>query len=428
MRALLLTVGSQGDVQPFVALAARLRADGHEAVLAAPALYRSLAAGCDVPFAPLDLDLDKLGTALAGRHGLRHLLTFYRSLGRAAAGLLPGATAAAELGADVLVHHPVLPLGQHLAEFLGVPAVVAQPQPALVPTREFASAAWPCRVPGVLNRSSYRAARALSAAWGRGQIEHWRRDVLALPARPGRHDPLRAPGGGPVPVLHAYSSQVLPRPADWPASAHVTGYWRLPGTPAGSPGQRTEAAPRRLTEFLDAGEQVVYLGFGSMPGPDPERLAAALQTAAGRLGFRAVVGSSSPALRRLLPAGRFLVIRQAPHDWLFPRVQAVVHHGGAGTTGAAVTAGRPQVIWPFGVDQHFWARRMTGLGVAPAARPVRELTGPTLAAALGQALDDRRIAATARDLGDRVRAEDGCGAAVAWLEHLTAGARQAVPA
>ena len=421
MRALLLTVGSQGDVQPFVALASRLRSDGHEAVLAAPALYGGLAAARGVPFVPLDLDLDRLGAALAGRHGLRHLLTFCRSLGRAAAALVPGATAAAQPGADVVVHHPVLALGQHLAEFLGVPAVVAQPQPALVPTREFASAAWPCRVPGVLNRPSYRAARVLSGAWARPPVERWRRDVLALPARPGRHDPLRAPGGGPVPVLHAYSAHVVPRPADWPASAQVTGYWLLPSAPGWTP-------PRRLAEFLEAGEPVVYLGFGSMPGPDPEGLSAALRTAAGRHGFRAVVASPSPALRRLLPAGRFLVIRQAPHDWLFPRVRAVVHHGGAGTTGAAVTAGRPQVIWPFGVDQHFWARRMTGLGVAPPARPVRALTGPALAAALGQALGDPRLAAAARDLGDRVRAEDGCGAAVAWLERLTAGAPLAVPA
>jgi len=143
-------------------------------------------------------------------------------------------------------------------------------------------------------------------------------------------------------------------------------------------------------------------------------LAAALMAAVRR----AVVASSSLALRRLLPAGRFLVIRQAPHDWLFPRVQAVVHHGGAGTTGAAVAAGRPQVIWPFGVDQHFWARRMTGLGVAPSARPVRALTGPALAAALDQALGDRRLAAAAAELGQRVRAEDGCGTAVAQLEAL----------
>jgi sterol 3beta-glucosyltransferase len=432
MRALLLTVGSQGDVQPFVALASRLQADGHEAVLAAPALYGGLAAACDVPFVPLDLDLDALGAALAGRHGMRHLVTFCRQMGRATATLLPGAVAAAGLpgaalagqrgaavagqrgaavagqrGVDLVVHHPVLPIGQHLAEFLGVPAVVAQPQPALVPTREFGSAIWPGRMPGVLNRPSYRAGMVLSAAWARRDLDRWRRDVLMLPPRPGRHDPLRAADGTPVPVLHAFSAHVVPPPADWPASAHVTGYWLLPTAPGWSP-------PRRLAEFLETGEPTVYLGFGSMPGPDPERLAAALMAAVRR----AVVASSSLALRRLLPAGRFLVIRQAPHDWLFPRVQAVVHHGGAGTTGAAVAAGRPQVIWPFGVDQHFWARRMTGLGVAPSARPVRALTGPALAAALDQALGDRRLAAAAAELGQRVRAEDGCGTAVAQLEAL----------
>src|SRR5579859_3905551 len=203
MRALLLTVGSQGDVQPFVALAARLQAGGHQAVLAGPALYTSLAAAYDVPFVPLEADLEQIGAALAGRRGLRHLLAFCRSTGRATAGLLPGATAAAQLGADLVVHHPVLPVGPHLAEFLGVPAVAAALQPALVPTGQFASAAWPCRVPAGLNLPSYPAARWLAGAWARPALDRWRREELALPPRPGRHHPLRSATGRPVPVLHA---------------------------------------------------------------------------------------------------------------------------------------------------------------------------------------------------------------------------------
>jgi sterol 3beta-glucosyltransferase len=417
MRALLLTVGSQGDVQPFVALGARLRAAGHEAVLAAPAAYGGLAAAHDVPFLPLDLDLGQLSAALAGRHGLRHLIAFCRALGRQAAAVLPGATAAAAPGTDLVVHHPVLPLGQHLAEHLGVPAAVALPLPAWVPTGQFGSAAWPVPVPRWLARPSYRAARLLAGAWCRPDIDRWRRDVLVLPPRPGRHDPLRSAAGAPVTVLHAVSAHVIPPPADWPPTALVTGYWTLPAAPGWSP-------PARLAAFLEADEPVIYLGFGSMPSPDPRLLAAALS----QTGVRAVVASSSPELRRLLPAGRFLVIRNAPHDWLFPRVQAVVHHGGAGTTGAAVAAGRPQVIWPFGIDQHFWARRMTSLGVAPPAWPVRALTGRTLAAALDRALGDPAMSARARALGGLVRAEDGCGAAVARLDQITAGPRRTVPA
>ena len=420
MRALLLTAGSQGDVQPFAALGARLAAAGHDAVLAAPALFGGLAAACGVPFVPLDLDMGQVGEALAGKHGLAHLVTFCRAMGRRVPGALPGVTQATRLGADVVVHHPVLPLGQHCAELLGVPAVVAQPLPAVLPTREFASAAWPGPVPGPLNRPSYRAVRVLAGAWCRRDIDRWRRDVLALPARPGRHDPLRS-GGAPVTVLHAYSPVVVPRPADWPATAHVTGYWTLPSGPDWAP-------PRRLAEFLDAPEPAVYLGFGSMPGPDPRRLGDAIMAASRQVGARVLVSSVSPDLRRLLPAGRFLVIRHAPHDWLFPRVQAVVHHGGAGTTGAAVAAGRPQVIWPFGVDQPFWARRMADLGVAPPARPVRALTGATLAAALGRVLGDEQIRARAAELGRRVRAEDGCGRAVDLLAGITAATPLAVPA
>jgi sterol 3beta-glucosyltransferase len=428
MRALLLTVGSQGDVRPFVALAGRLRAEGHDAVLAAPEMFGDLAAAHGVPFAPLDLDMSQVGAALAGCHGLRHGLRFWRSMGRRATGLLPGATAAARLGADVVVHHPVLPLGQHLAELLGVPAVVAPPMPAFVPTAEFLSPAWPCRAPAILNRPSYRAARQLTGAWCRRDIDRWRRDVLALPPRPGRHDPLLSRDGSPVTVLHSFSAHVVPRPADWPATAHITGYWALPATAGWSP-------PRRLAQFLEAegpgapgetepsGAPVVYIGFGSMPDPDPSRLAEAIITATRQAGVRAVVASLSPALRRLLPADRFLVIRQAPHDWLFPRVRAIVHHGGAGTAGAAVLAGRPQVIWPFGVDQHFWSRRMTSLGVAPPARPVRALTGRTLAAALDRALGDPRIAAQAAGLSSRVRAEDGPGQAVARLEDVISEVR-----
>jgi len=436
MRALLLTVGSQGDVQPFVALARRLRAEGHEAVLAAPAVYRGLAASASgdasgedgIPFAPLDLDMAAVGEAVAGKHGLRHVLAFARAMGQRTGAVLPGLGAAVAADPDVIVHHPVLPIGQHVAELLRVPAVVAPPLPALVPTREFLSPAWPARtrLPRTLNRPSYRAARYLTGAWCRRDIDAWRRDTLGLTSRPGRHDPL-APASGtdpaPVTVLHSFSEHVVPRPADWPRTAHITGYWFLGDGAGWTP-------PRRLAEFLDAGEPPVYLGFGSMPADDPAALAEVISTAASQTGARFVVYSLSPELRRCLTSSQVLVIRQAPHDWLFPRTAAIVHHGGAGTTGAAVAAGRPQVIWPFGIDQHFWADRMISLGVAVPAPPVRAMTGNRLARAVDRAMNDELISGRAIELAHRVQAEDGTGRAVAHLERRTASAaqRMAVPA
>jgi sterol 3beta-glucosyltransferase len=420
MRALLLTVGSQGDVQPFVALANRLRSEGHEAVLAAPAIYQGLAATCDVPFVPLPLDMNEVGRAVAGKHGLEHVLAFTRAMGQRVKTVLPAVTAAARDGADIVVHHPVLPIGQHLAEMLGVPAVVAPPMPALVPTAEFLSPAWPygVRLPKMVNRPSYRAARYLTGAWCRRDIDSWRRDTLALGLRSGRHDPLSPLSAqDPVPALHSFSAHVVARPADWPVTAQITGYWFLGGTSDWSP-------PRRLAEFIDAGEPPVYIGFGSMPVDDPAKLAAAIIAAVQQTGLRAIVSSLSPELRRLLPQGsqrKIMMIRQAPHDWLFPRMAAIVHHGGAGTTGAAVMAGRPQVIWPFGIDQHFWSGRMTSLGVAAPALPVRALTGASLAQSLDRATNDQLISDLAAELGHWVQAEDGTGCAVAHLERIVAG-------
>jgi sterol 3beta-glucosyltransferase len=414
MRALLLTVGSQGDVQPYVALASRLRGAGHDVVLAAPGVYQGLAQELTGTFVPLDLDMTEVGRAVDGKHGVRHMLAFTKAMGRQAEKILPQLTDLARGGADVVVHHPVLPLGQHLAEMLQVPAVVASPLPALAPTREFLSPAWPAtnlRLPKILNRPSYRAARYLTGAWCRQDIDRWRAGSLGLDnSKKKRHDPLADPD---VTVLHSFSAHVVPKPADWPATAHITGYWFMPRAADWTP-------PRRLAEFLDAGQPPVYIGFGSMPVADSARLADAIVTATKETGARIVLFSLDPAIRRHLgqQTQNIAVIRQAPHHWLFPRMSAVVHHGGAGTTGAAVRAGTPQVIWPFGIDQHFWAGRMTDLGVAVPAKPVHTLTGTTLASAIDQATGDTTLRDRAAKLADRVQAEDGTGAALAQLEQL----------
>jgi len=137
-----------------------------------------------------------------------------------------------------------------------------------------------------------------------------------------------------------------------------------------------------------------------------------------------VVTSLSPVLRRLLTRPEIFITRPVPHDWLFPRTAAIVHHGGAGTTAAAVAAGKPQVICPFGIDQRYWAGRVERLGVAVPPLPFIRLNAVTLSAAVGRATTDTLISDQATELGHRVRAEDGTGRAVAYLERIAG----AVPA
>jgi sterol 3beta-glucosyltransferase len=116
----------------------------------------------------------------------------------------------------------------------------------------------------------------------------------------------------------------------------------------------------------------------------------------------------------------------APHDWLFPRTAAVVHHGGPGTAAVAIAAGRPQVICPFMADQPFWGARLHRLGLAPAPVARSALTAASLADAISSALAGGLMPRRAEALGRLVRAEDGTATAVAMLEQHLATWRPAV--
>ena len=166
------------------------------------------------------------------------------------------------------------------------------------------------------------------------------------------------------PILYGYSPAVIPPPADWGADIHVTGYWFLDPAEDWTP----DAA---LTDFLAAGPPPVYVGFGSMSSRNPEATANLILDALARTGQRGIIHAGWGGLQRTdLPAS-VMMVDGVPFAWLFPRVAAVVHHGGAGTTSAGLRAGVPSVVVPFFGDQPFWAQRVADLGVGPAPIPRR---------------------------------------------------------
>ncbi len=238
----------------------------------------------------------------------------------------------------------------------------------------------------------------------RRPINEWRRDRLGLPPPKGE-DRLR---GKPVTKLYAYSPSVVPRPADWDESSVVTGYWFLD-----APGDwRPQPA---LVEFLQAGSPPVYMGFGSMFMNGGERKTETVLNALKLAGQRGIIATGWGGLTaENAPQGTF-VLDAAPHDWLFPQVAAVVQHGGAGTTGAALRAGKPTVICPFVGDQPFWGRRVAALGVGPPPIPQRKLTAESLANAIEKAVTDQDMRQRAASLGEAIRAEDGVGQAIAII-------------
>ncbi|WP_447007821.1 glycosyltransferase [Saccharothrix isguenensis] len=416
MKVLVLTLGTRGDVQPFLELARGLRAAGHDPLVAAPHRFTALAAGFGVPFAGVDdgplrvMDDDRAGEVIEG--GLRVRLRQLREMPAMFTKVLEDCWSVAEAGPgfDLVVHNGQIIAGQHVAEALGVPAVLGLPLPLFVPTREFRrpGAPLPPGLPGPLNRASYLGMKLPAVTFGR-VVDKWREKTLGLPLRRGRHDPTRAVDGTAAPVLHAFSPAVIPRPADWPASAVTTGYWTGSG---GTP------LPARVEEFLAAGGTPVSVGFGSMIGSDPARLAEVVVEAARRVGVRTVLASGWGALAGAPCADDVLVVDEIDYRTLFPRVAAVVHHGGAGTTGAAFAAGRPQVVCPFVADQPFWGDVAHRRGVGAPPVPQRRLTVDRLAAALDVVVGNEVMARSAGELGERVRAEDGVGTAVAALERV----------
>ncbi|GAB7037730.1 MULTISPECIES: glycosyltransferase [Catenuloplanes] len=418
MRVLILTLGTRGDVQPFLALARELRQRGHDAVVAAPRRFADLAAAHAVTFAPIDdgplrvLDAGSADGLLTGG-GIRAKAALMRRMPAMFGQVLRDCWRVASDGADVIVHNGQVIAGQHVAEKLGVPAVLALPLPMYVPTREFP---WPGqdlpdRLPGRLNRASYAGMRAPALVFAR-TVDRWR-DSLGLPRRRGRHDPARRPDGGPAPVLHAISPAVLPRPADWPATARVTGYW-FTDRDAGAGG----GLDARVRALLDGPQPPVFVGFGSMAGPDPGAATDTVLDALDRAGLPGIVAGGWGGLRSFTSDRHAFVSGDVPHDAVFGRCAVIVHHGGAGTTAAAARAGRPQVICPFVADQPFWGRRMHRLGVAPPPVAQHRLDAPALAAAIRRAAHDAGMAGAARLLGARIRSENGVAAAADALEEL----------
>jgi UDP:flavonoid glycosyltransferase YjiC (YdhE family) len=225
-----------------------------------------------------------------------------------------------------------------------------------------------------------------------------------------------------TPTLLAASPAVVPPAGDWPAGLRQTGYWLGAADPPTEPSQELEPD---LAQFLAAGPPPVYIGFGSMPTADPVGVARDLRAALDRLGLRGVVsaGLAGLGVASSHAAGGpgpdpVIGVGATRHETLFPRCSVVVHHGGAGTTAAAVRAGVPQVVVPHAADQPYWGRRMADLGVAadPIAR--KDLTPERLHRALGVALSAQAREA-AYLLGQRVRAEDGAGDAAALIHaHL----------
>jgi sterol 3beta-glucosyltransferase len=390
-------------VQPYVALDTGLKQAGHEVTLVTAKGFDELVAGTGLRYVALDLNMLELARSPEGKAALRSArgaLRLLRQLMPAWRQMLVDEWEAAR-DADVVVYHPKAFGGFHVAEALRVPGFLALPVPALSPTRAFPTPVLPLpNLGGPLNRLSYGLFFRSSTAPYRRMINRWRKHTLGLaPLSPLATElELR---GEPVTKLYCCSQHVVPVPADWDKSSLLTGYWFLNQGSGWEP-------PEELATFLEDGSPPVYIGFGTT-APDPAGSRAAAIASLKGLGLRGVLATG----RSAMASPQVIEIEGAPHDWLFPRMAAVVHHGGAGTTAEGLRAGKPTAVFPSNLgDQLFWGRRVHALGVGPEPVPQKKLTTERLAAAIRAVTENTRMRSLAEELGERIRAENGVGRAV----------------
>ena len=410
-RIAILTYGTRGDVEPFVALGVGLSAAGHTVRLAAPAPFAALARGRGLEFAPLAGDPSGLAASLADRAGLRwsgmvaamvrHVLPIARSVYR-------GASAAVR-NADLVVHSLLMTdTGHTLARALGVPDVSAQFFPMFLPTRAFAAVAAPhLELGGVYRRLTHHVSTAIFRYGSRLLYSRLRSAAPELP--PLAPWPFAGPRTGRTPILFAYDRALLPRPADWPSYAHVTGYWRMPPEPSWSP-------PRELSRFQESGSPPIYFGLGSVRGESMEGLIRMVIEAIHDSGQRLLLGTPSRRWSGRLEPSSMMSIESVPHAWLFPRMGYILHHGGAGTTGAAAAAGVPNSALPFSADQAFWARQITRQGLGPKGAAARQITPDRLQSMIHEAMANPTYRLRAADIAAQIRQTDGISRAIEVIE------------
>jgi sterol 3beta-glucosyltransferase len=417
MRYGIITTGSRGDVQPFIALALALMEKGHDVTIVASENFREFVEGFGVQYLPVAGNSEQLLNSPEALKLLEggSIFKFFYHLQKVSAQTADQSNRdilEACSNFDGLVTSVIpLPLVYSIAEkFRKKCAVVFLSAPP-IPTREFPFQVFGAKGHPWINRLSYRL-MGLGYAMISKQINRFRNEI-GLPIT----NVMKACLQSDMLAITAVSQQFIKQPHDWPPNAHVTGFFYLPSSAREKPSMNE--IPEGLEEWLAKGEKPVYMGFGSIPIPDKEKLFHALQ---GVLAERRVVfGAGWSILNGVGAAGgglpahpNLFVTKYVNHDWLLPRCSTAIIHGGIGTVSAALRSGLPLIVVSILADQPVNGKiiEQKKLGCH---LPFKKLSPEKLLQAINAA-EDHLIKENCSATAAVIRSEDGLGNAVTLLE------------
>ncbi|KDR82752.1 hypothetical protein GALMADRAFT_220742 [Galerina marginata CBS 339.88] len=401
-----LTIGSRGDVQPYIALGLGLKKEGHSVTIVTHEEYRDWITGFDLghrtaggdPGSLMKLSVEnKMFSPEFFRKSLTNFRPWLEQL------LLESWAACRD--ADVLLESPSAMAGVHIAEALNIPYFRTFTMP-WTKTTAFPHAFFSPPVESPTFNSASNVMWAATSA----QINKWRRLSLGLANTDMGHL-----AQSKITFIYNFSQAVVPKPMDWPDTTIISGYWFLDNP------ELNWAPPKDLLDWMAKAradsKPIVYIGFGSIIVPRPNKVTAAIVKAVLRSDVRAIISKGWSA-RMSKPGDKdppvgippeCYFMDKVPHDWLFPRIDAALHHGGAGTTGASLRAGIPTLIKPWFGDQYFWASRVQVMGVG---LKVPSLRVDDLVEALTKASQSSSMKSKAAAIGKQIRKEDGVHTAI----------------
>jgi len=398
----ILCGGTRGDVQPFVALAIELKRLGKDVRIAVTRNHEEFVRSYGIDFYSIDVDFETLHVdknmiqeAQQADNPLKMFFSFQK-MKKYGVHMVKHYFAACE-GSESIVYHPGMAIGFFAAEKMGIPSVLATPFP-LNKTKEQTSVILYGKVPSKPGINSFSFSILQNMLWMASDASlkpFWKGKFGHLPAHYGcpfeRHIDRRHP------AIVSCSSYIFARPTDWNENIHQNGYWFLEE-------QNEYIPPTELVDFLNKGEKPIYIGFGSMViGEETEKVLKIIIEGLAITGNRAII--SWMGKLQNIPETIFTV-ENIPHSWLFSKVSAVCHHGGAGTSAAGFKAGIPSIIFPFALDQYAWAQKAYDLGIGPKPIPIKKLTSEKFAESIRYAMQEKVIS-NAKELAKNIASENG---------------------
>jgi sterol 3beta-glucosyltransferase len=404
MKIALLTLGTRGDVQPFVVLGTALAAKGHDVTLSTAKNFSTFVESYGLRSFPVEADFQEILNSPEGKKMMRNPLSAKRNLDQIIFPMLTNALHTfyhLSRQSDCVLFH-VKAMADYFSEMSQATFIRTNVVPAIQPTSAFVNpvfSSW--GLPSFLNRLSYKLTDL--------GLKMMNKPIKTFREKIGLHTKYSRPA---LPSIYGISPHFLNKPLDYPADSHFTGFWS---------DESTDELDPAVTAFARSGEPPLLLTLGSMPVDRNFNLPQLITQVTKRLNTRFIIvqGWGFDDLSILSENPDIMIIRSAPYDKLMPLVKAVIHHGGIGTIAACLKAGKPfltcPILYPLG-DQHFWGTVAYKKGVGLKPLPLKRLTLEKFLNAVKVLQSDHQIYINSEEMMKRIQDEDGVGNAIRLIE------------